>query len=92
MVLTVPRASPVAFATSPAVRARSLESAASTFALVSPRAVRVDLFAPFAVLAVRTRVRAAVGCGASGVFAGGCDLAVLDLGVERSRGSSAASA
>ena len=96
VVLTVGRASPVAFATSPAVNALSLESAASTFALVSPGAVRVDTLAPFAVLGVRVGFRAVVCFGAADVFAArfaaGCDLVVFGLGAERSRGSSAASA
>ena len=96
VVLTVGRASPVAFATSPAVNALSLESAASTFALVSPGAVRVEALARFVVLAVRVRVRVGVCVAASGVFAArfaaGCDLVVFGLGAERSRGSSAASA
>ena len=68
----------------------------STFALVSPGAVRVDALAPFVVLAVRVRVRVEVCFGASGIltarFAAGCDPVVLGLGAERSRGSSAASA
>jgi hypothetical protein len=96
VVLTVGRASPVACATSPAVDAPSLDSAASTFALVSPGAVRDDALAPFVVLAARVRTRVAAGFGASAVFAdcfaAGCELVVFALDAERSRGSSAASA
>ena len=96
VVLTVGRASPVAFAISPAVDPRSLDRAASTFALVSPRAVRDDALAPFVVLGVRVRVRVRVCFGASRVFAAcfaaGGELVVFGWGAERSRGSSAASA
>jgi hypothetical protein len=60
-VLTVARARPVACATSAAVSAPSRESAASTFARVSPGAVRVDAADPFALPAARVRVRAGVG-------------------------------
>jgi hypothetical protein len=96
VVLTVGRASPVAFATSPAVDAPPLDSAASTFALVSPGAVRDDALAPFVVPAVRVRVRVGAWFGASGVFAAGFadggELVAFGLDAERSRGSSAASA
>jgi hypothetical protein len=51
---------------------------------------------PFAVLAARVRVRVGVCFEAFGVlaarFAVGCELVGFGLGVERSRGSSAASA
>jgi hypothetical protein len=92
VVLTVGRASPVAFATSPAVDALSLDSAASTLALVSPGAVRDDALAPFVVLAAGVRVRVGVGFGASEALAAGSELVALGLDAARSRGSSAASA
>jgi hypothetical protein len=95
VVLTVGRARPVAFATSAAVSAPSLESAASTFARVSPGAVRGDAADPFALLAARG-VRAGVGfvevALRAGRLAAGLDLAGLDSEAGRSRGSSAASA
>ena len=76
VVLTVGRASPVAFAISPAVDPASLDSAASTVALVSPGAVRDDARGSFVVVAARFRVRAEVRFGPSDVssacFAAGC--------------------
>jgi hypothetical protein len=96
VVLTVGRARPVAFATSAAVSAPSLESAASTFARVSPGAVRVDAADPFALLAARVGVRAGVGfvevAFRTGRFAAGVDFAGFGSQAGRSRGSSAASA
>ena len=96
VVLTVGRARPVACATSAAVSAPSRESAASTFARVSPGAERVDVSDPFALLAARGRVRAGVDlvevAFGRGRFATGLDLAGFGSESGRSRGSSAASA
>jgi hypothetical protein len=95
VVLTVPRASPVACATSLAVIAPSAESAPSTFALVAPGAVRAR---EATVRGAEARFRGAADDG-EGVLAGNAERSAgfgvrlgVDFSVGLGRGSSAASA